>query len=286
MSGGNRRSFMYKIKHRAKKGIIISRNINQGESQKIDFILPVLDYLLNHTEFYATELKRQFAKINHKSIDRTILLLQKKNLITLKTIELKNKKIFKVKSNIQLKKYRNELYKYKKFKIISNAAIQTKQIHTFNDLEKLFYRFDIITGKSIKKNKFHQLMPVFLTNIPLKIKNKSPYQKLTNKKNYSKPIPISQMSHSKATKIIKDYGIGNICKICFKEGKLQYLVKNYEESVCDYGHITILDEYDTESYSHTEILDPKKTAKKLTDKGFAIEKRRYIRKNINSQTYD
>ncbi len=286
MSGGNRGSFMNKIKHRAKKGIVISRHMTQGESQKIDFILPVLDYLLHCTEFYATELKIQFPKINHKSIDRTILLLQKKNMITLDRIELKNKKIFKIKSKMQLKKYQTELYKYKKFKIISDAATHTKQTHTFNDLEKLFYRFDMITGKSIKKNKFHQLMPVFLTNIPLKIKNKSPYQKLTNKKNYPKSISISQMSHSKATKIIKDYGLGNICKICFKEGKLQYLVKNFEESVCDYGHITILDEYDTESYSHTEIFVPKKTAKKLTDKGFAIEKRRYIRKNINSQTYD
>ena len=92
MSRGNRKTLMYTIKHRDPESIGISRKISQAESQKIEYILPILEYIMKHNEFFASELKRSIIELKPKSIDSTIVLLHKKNLITLNRIEIKNKK--------------------------------------------------------------------------------------------------------------------------------------------------------------------------------------------------
>ena len=150
MSGGNRKSLMYIIKHRDPQGMGISRKITQSESQKIDFILPILDYLINNRNFYATELKQQFKNFNHKSIDRTISLLEKRNLIVLHKTELKNKKVYKRKSLKEIKKYYSDLIEYKKFKILLNLDVSPSKIQAIDGLSKINDQMScVITNKNL-----------------------------------------------------------------------------------------------------------------------------------------
>jgi len=279
MSGGNRKSLMYTIKYRDPQGIGISRKIIQSESQKIDFILPVLDYLISNKKFHATELKQQFKNFNHKSIDRTIVLLKKRNLIILHKIELKNKKIYKIKSLKALEKYYSDLIKYKKFKILLNVNISPSKIHA---IDRLFNINNSLTSrfhKGQQKARHFDILPDNFFTIPLRIKNKTMFLKLvSSSKKWPELISINEMYSKPVLKIIDDYRYGSICKECFNANKLRYYVPKDKELLCDFGHVSDSNFDYSSQYSQNEILDMTKISKNLTDSNFEFQKRNYLRK--------
>lgn len=279
MSGGNKKSLMYTIKHRDPSGIGISSKITQSESQKIDFILPILDYLLIHKKFYATELKQQFDNFNHKSIDRTILLLKKRNLIILHKIELKNKKIYKIKSLKEIKKYYLDLTEYKKFKIFLNIDVSSSKIQAIDRLFNINNRLTSMFHKGQQKARHFAILPDDFFTIPLQIKNKTMFSKLVaSLKKWPELVSINEMYSKPVLKIIDDYRVGSICKECFNTNKLRYYVSKDEEFLCDFGHVSDINFDYSSQYSENKILDMTKTSKKLTNSNFEFQKRNYLRK--------
>jgi len=278
MSRGNRKTLMYTIKHRDPEGIGISRKISQAESQKIEYILPILEYIVKHNEFFASELKRNIPELKPKSIDSTIVLLLKKNLITLKKKGIKNKKIYKIKLLKEIKKYSADLEKYRKFKIYSKALSQTNKVEAIDGIFKIYFDLNEKFQKGIKRGFNMESLPKNFFNIPLIIKNKKTYEKLsaTNKK-FPDSLSINEMSYRIVPKIIWDYLHGRICRECFKKGKLQYFTYKDEEYFCDYGHPSDIDLSETIPYSENKIFDLKKTSKKLTDKQFESQKNEYLK---------
>jgi len=282
MSRGNRKSLMYTIKHRDPEGIGISRKISQSESQKIEYILPVLDYIMKHNEFFSSELKYNITESNPKSIDNTISLLHKKNLITLIRKEIKNKKIYKIKSLKEIKKYRDDLEKYRKFKVYSKALLQTNKVKAINGIFKIYSDLNKKFQNGIKKSIHMESLPKNFFNTSLIIKNKKTYEKLSgSNKKFPEPLSINEMSYRIVPKIIWDYRHGNICRDCFKEGKLQYFTYKDEEYFCNYGHTSDIDLSKMMSYSENKLFDLKKTSKKLTDKQFEFQKNKYLKTETN-----
>jgi len=278
MSRGNRKTLMYTIKHRDPEGIGISRKISQAESQKIEYILPILEYIMKHNEFFASELKRSITELKPKSIDSTIVLLHKKNLITLNRIGIKNKKIYKIKSLKEIKKYRDDLEKYRKFKIYSSALLQTNKAVAIDGIFKIYFDLNEKFQNGVKKSIYMEPLPKNFFDILLIMKNKKTYEKLsgTNKK-FPKPLTINEMSYRVVPKIMWDYRHGHICRECFKEGKLQYFTNKDEEYFCDYGHTSDIDLSETTPYSENEIFEPKKTSKKFTDKQLEYQTKEYLK---------
>ncbi len=278
MSRGNRKSLMYTIKHRDPKGIGIYNKISQAESQKIEYIVPILEYIIKHNEFFVSELKRDTAELNPKSIDKTIVLLRKKNLIVLKEIQLKNKKIYKIKSMRELKKYHSDLQKYRNFKILSRALLQTNKVKAVNGLVNLNLNLNEKLQKGFKKNIHMESLPRNFFDTSLVIKNKKTFKKLCiSDIKFPEPISINNMIFQAVPKIIQDYRYGRICRECFKRGALQYFTYKDEEYFCNYGHSSDIDLSETIQYSENKILDLKKTSKKLTDKQFEFQKNEYLK---------
>ena len=288
MSRGNRRTLMYTIKHRDPDGIGISRKITQTESQKIEYIVPILEYIIKHNEFFASELKHNIPESNPKSIDNTIALLHKKNLITLIRKEIKNKKIYKINSLKEIKKYRDDLEKYRKFKIYSKALLQSDKIEAIDGIFKIYFNLNEKFQKGIKKSIYLESLPKNFFDTPLIINNKKTYEKLSGTdKKFPDPLSINEMGFREVIKINWDYRHGCICRECFKEGKLQYFTYKDEEYFCNYGHPSDIDLSETTQYSENKIFDLKKTSKNLTDKQFEYQKNQYLKakktKYSNSQ---
>lgn len=279
MSGVNRKSLMRIAKHRDPQGIGISRKITQNESQKIDYILPILDYLIEKREFYAVELKHHFNKINHKSIDGTISLLKKNQLIILDRTETKNKKIYKINSIKNIKQYRLDLQKYKAFKIVIGGALQSGTLKAIDDFGSLNDGFQKLLQKAQKKSQFVSPLPTDFFTKPLEIKNKATFSKLSaTSKKWPESLSVNEMKSSIVPKIIDDYQRDRICPECFKNNKLRYFTLHDQEFLCDYGHLTRTDLNETSTYSENEILDMNKISKKFTDAQFEYQLKEYLNK--------
>jgi len=289
MSGVNRKSLMYIAKHRDPQGIGISRKITQGESQKIDQILPVLDYLIEKKKFYAIGLKHHFDKINHKSIDRTISLLIKIGLIVLDRKEIKNKKIYKISSIKDIKQYRSDLQKYRTFKVFLGDILQPKKLRAIDDFLHFGSNFNRIIEKSQKRSQFVFPLPEDFFEKLLNIKDRATFTKLSAvSKKWPEPLSIDEMRSSIISKIISDYQYGRICPICFLNNRLRYFIPHEQEFVCDSGHLTYVDLNETTTYSENEILDTDKISKKLTDAQLEYQKKNYLKQtnNPNSRIQD
>ena len=79
----------------------------QGESQKITYILPILDSFLENKSVNITELE-QTIPVSRDSIDRTIQLILKYNMIKLEEISLRNKKFYTIKNRNRMKLRKNK----------------------------------------------------------------------------------------------------------------------------------------------------------------------------------
>ena len=123
MSRGNRISLLEAVKRRDPSITGVKQKISQQESQKIEFIVKVLDYALEHNTFSVIDLQKNLG-ISRNSIDRTIKLLLEKRYIILFSVELKNEKFYKIKSRIKVKHYKNDLNKWKWFKISLKRLIR------------------------------------------------------------------------------------------------------------------------------------------------------------------
>ncbi|MBI1663772.1 MAG: hypothetical protein IS860_09860 [Nitrosopumilus sp.] len=282
MSGGNRISLMRTVKYRDPLGIGIFQKITQSESQKIDYILPILDYLLENKKFSAIELKQHFHNFNHKSIDRTILLLKKRNLITLEKTELKNKKIYKIISKSKIKQYSDDLIKYRKFKVF--FQVSSTKIKALDGLGNLQNYFNNLLIKGQEKSKFFLPLPDNFLIVPLKIKNKSTFVKLGGSpEKWPVSLTVNEMFGLYTIKIMDDYRSGRICYKCFSENKLRYYIAKDEEYLCDFGHLSENNFDDSLEYFENEILDPTKISKKFTDPMLKFQRKNILKnKNIKN----
>src|SRR6185312_1459601 len=279
MSRGNRKSLWFTIKHRDPEGIGISYKISQKESQKIEYILPVLDYLIKYREFYASALKQKFDDINAKSIDNTILLLQEKNLISLKRVEIKNKKVFKIKSVEKIRSYRDDLQKYRRFMINAKAMQQTKNIKNVENLVRINNMFDKILSTSRKFSQHYTPLPENFYTKPLYIENKKIYSTWSGStKEWPEPISINDIRASFIPKITADYREGQICHECFNQGQLRYNEIMDDQWVCRAGHVSPVILYEVKSHTEDSVFDPSKISKKLTAKGFDFQRRSILKK--------
>lgn len=279
MSRGNRKSLWFTIKHRDPKGIGISHKISQKESQKIEYILPVLDYLIKYREFYAFALKQKFDDINPKSIDNTILLLQEKNLISLKRVEIKNKKVFRIKSVEKIKSYRDDLNKYRHFIINARAMQQTKNVRNVENLTGINNIFARMLSKSQKFSQHYTPLPKDFYTKPLYIENKKIYSAWSGStKEWPEPITINDIRSSFISKITADYREGQICHECFNQGQLCYHEIMDDQWVCKAGHVSPFILYEVKSHTEDKVFDPSKISKKLTEKGFDFQRRSILNK--------
>jgi len=127
MSRGNRISLLESVKRRDPNITGVKHKISQKESQKIDFIAKVLDYSLKYKKFSVIDMQNNLG-ISRNSLDRTIHLLLEKNMIVLHSVELKNKKLYKIKSKTKVKQYQKDLYKWKMFKISLKTIFKDKTL--------------------------------------------------------------------------------------------------------------------------------------------------------------
>ena len=225
MSSGNWISISIKenkLEFKSKFGIP-----TQAESQKIIYILPVLDSFLENKSVNITELE-QTIPVSRDSIDRTIQLILKYNMIKLEEISLRNKKFYTIKNRNRMKLYRNKLAQWLWIKEI-------KQDHkTLTELEFRLNSSKRI-GKQVKRN--------FKKNIFSKRKTTDLlYRSLIlegPRRKKSHFILIRDLPYSKARKIIKDYLNGKFCETCLKNNRLSLLqtdLEEYEEG-CKLGHV-------------------------------------------------
>jgi hypothetical protein len=200
----------------------------QTESQRIIYIIPILDYFLENRLVNATELEHALP-ISRDSIDRIIQLLVKYKMIKLEQILLKNKKFYTLKNKRLAELYQNKL-------------LQWLWIKEMKQDRKSMLKLEIMLNST--KNIGKQAQHIFKKNIastrkttdilyrPLIIE--TPINKNSN------PILIRDLPISKARKIIKDYLNGKFCKVCLKKNRLSLLHTDLEgvEEGCNYGHIS------------------------------------------------
>ena len=234
MSRGNRISLLEQVKRRDYNITGVKNKISQKESQKIEFITRVLDYALEHKIFSVIDLQNNLG-ISRNSLDRTIKLLLEKKYIILSTVELKNKKFYKIKSKTQVKKYRSDLHKWNIFKISLEIIFTPKILQTFDKHQRVLIRVNKQIQRNIKKNKFKVRNSYALGKIPFHLKKE--YQKQITDVPYPKPVFLKSINATDAFKIIEKYKSYRYCDICLKDGKLINMINISEsEVVCiEYG---------------------------------------------------
>ena len=276
MRGVNRKSLMWIIKTRDPDSLGISRKITQSESQKLDFILPILDYLVKNKKFSAAELKQRFHNFNHKSIDRTISLLKKHNLIFLHKIESKNKKIYRIKSANDIGRYKLDLLKYREFKIFSKSFKQPETLRAVDGLGRINDYFNKLIQKGKRKSEFLVALPNDFFTKKLIVGDEQLSTRLKLPKNHLKTICLNDIGASLVIQIIHDFRAGGICMVCFKENKLKLYTEKDQELVCSSGHVSTMQLSNSSEFSSNEIFDPTKNSKKLTDAMFEYQKGKFL----------
>lgn len=205
---------------------------SQQESQKIEFILLVLDCFLKNKLVNATELEKKLF-ISRDSIDRTIKLLLQHHIIKLKMISYRNKKFYTVKNKEIAKIYRKKLFQW----------MCLKELRKDKRIIQAILKFLSTYGIVNKNLSYHYKRNLFRTRKAEDILSKFLIvEKKTNTKSLKKtlkPVLINDLPHSKAAKIIKDYLNGKFCDTCLKDGKLCELKTDIHEveQGCKYGHV-------------------------------------------------
>jgi len=239
MSRGNRISLLEQVKRRDYNITGVRNKISQKESQKIEFITKVLDYALEHKTFSVIDLQHNLG-ISRNSLDRTIKLLLEKKYIILSDIGLKNKKFYKVKSKTRVKKYRDDLHKWKMFKISLETIFTPNTLRQFDKYQRIAVRVNRQIQKNIKKNKFKARNISKLEKISLHLKKD--YQEQVTDIPYPEPVFLKSINATDAFKIVKKYNNYRYCDICLEDGKLIDLinVSDYETACKEFGHVTQL----------------------------------------------
>lgn len=235
MSRGNRISLMESIKRRDPALAGITRKITQQESQKIDFIVKVLDFGLTHKKFSVISLQNNLS-LSRNSLDRTIHMLLEKKFIKLITTEVKNEKFYTIILKKNIRNYRDDLLDWKRLKIYLRA-FPKNTLHAIDNYQRRLKRINRIIKKNSKRTKFNARNLNYLESIPLHFRNKIE-QSMYTKIPWPKPIHLELIDFIPAFKIAEKYLTYRLCDICLKKGKLVD-VYNISESevVCNkYGH--------------------------------------------------
>lgn len=234
----------------------INQKVSQAESQKIDYIILVLDYFLSNGNASETKLKKKL-KLSKKSVEGTInLLLNKGQLIKLKKIVQHGEKIYSIKSKKALRKYKEILLRWQSMK-----KTQTNLEH-LQKVSKPIFDFGTKLKKQQRRNamRVHSLPHGMFTTL-LHIESKQKQKGLSNIP-WPQPITIDQMRYKKAIKIINDYIIGKVCHQCFKENQLSYTILDEpnKQQICQHcGYYEIIQETPKPFFKDAnEPLDPKK----------------------------
>jgi len=241
MSRGNRMSLFEAVKRREPNITGVKQKISQQESQKIEFIVKVLDYALEHNTFSVIDLQKNLC-ISRNSIDRTIKLLLEKRFIILSSVGLKNEKFYKIKSRIKVKQYRNDLNKWKWFKISLKTLLKKESLHMLDQYQRKLKQIGKIIQRNSKLSKFQARNISFLESIPLHLKKKQ--QEQITDIPYPKTVYLKSIDFTPAFKIVEKYLSYRLCDICLKKGKLVD-VHNISETevVCiEFGHTFSVDE--------------------------------------------
>ena len=236
MSRGNRISLMESIKRRDPALAGITRKITQQESQKIDFIVKVLDFGLTCKKFSVISLQNDLS-ISRNSLDRTIHMLLEKKLIKLITTEIKNEKFYTIISKENVRNYRDDLLDWKRLKIYLRV-FPKNTLHGIDNYQRRLKRINRIIRKNSKRVKFNVRNINYLESIPLHFRNKVEQSKYT-KIPWPKPIHLESIDFIPAFKITEKYLAYRLCDICLKQGKLVDVYNTSEsEVVCiDQAHV-------------------------------------------------
>lgn len=224
--------------------------LTQAESQKIEFIIDVVDYFLEYKEASIPELEYKL-KILRKSAERTINRLKVLELIKIKEVQDRGRRNYCYTSKIKLKKYKkflSEQYNRKFTGLDSNEEI--KFMKKINSLwGKISNR---ILNEATKHHRFNSNI------LREKFRVKSPeFQKKITDIPWPDEITIRDIRFHHARKIKKDYGDGHICNTCMKEERvLNYFKTNYVDFqlYCSKGHILKI-EQSPETFIESQRLD-------------------------------
>jgi len=242
MSRGNRISLLESIKRRDPHLAGIKRKISQRESQKLNFIIKVLDYALKHEPFTVNEL-RQNLGISRNSIDRTLLLLKEKRLVRIVSIGLKNKKFYKISYKNHAKSYLNDLQKWRSLKIFLKAS-NKGTLNSFDQYQRWVNRINRSIKRGTKISKFSSRNPDILESTPIQFRNKIEQKKYTDIP-WPQRVNVKDLPASFVIKIREKYRNFRLCDVCLQDGRLIDTI-NYSETelVCtEKGHfINLIDE--------------------------------------------
>jgi len=206
-----RRIFLKKYKHK----------ISQRESQKIDYIIPIIDYFLEHRKASVVRLVKDL-KISRDSVERTIkFLVNKKKLLRLHNMVRYGEKLYSITSRKNFRLYGRALMWWK---LLTSPSLK-------------------ITNKSVKiaiknwnrvQHKYRQ--PNDLFSIKFKV-NKNEQKKLTTIL-WPKSFTVDDMHYNSASRLIQNYLGGNFCDECIKNGTLSRYQTDFvnQELICSKGH--------------------------------------------------
>ena len=237
MSRGSRISLREQIKRREHHITGAKNKISQKESQKIEYISPVVDYALKHKTFSVYDLQSKL-KFSRNSLDKTIRLLLEKKLIVVSSIGLKNKKFYKAKSKTRLKEYRNDLNQWRFFKSANEAFLTGKTLDALDNYQRFLNRTQKIMKKNIKRSKFSARKISNLEKIPFKLTKEQ--QRRITEIPYPKKVYLESIYLKDAIQIIEKYKNFLLCDECLKNNLLVDLIEIPEtnERVClKQGHV-------------------------------------------------
>lgn len=206
--------------------------LTQPESQKIDFIIPVVDYFIDYKEASIPELEQKLG-ILRKSLERTIKQLINLELIKIKEIQDRGRRNYSYKSKNRLKQYRKFLGQEYDRKFTGLEVFEEKRFK--KNIDRIWSKIiKKIHHSSTKYNRFNK------NDLRKKFKIKSALlQKKITKIQWPNEISIRDIKYHHAKKIQRDYGEGRICNVCLNEYKiLDYFKTNYMDSQlgCSEGH--------------------------------------------------
>jgi hypothetical protein len=237
MSRGNRISLKEQIKRREPNITGTKNKISQKESQKIEYIFAVVDYVLKNKKFTVSDLQKKL-KFSRNSLDKTIRILIEKKLIAISFTGLKNKKFYKIKSKTRLKEYKNDLNQWMFFKAANVSFLTGKTLDALDKYQHFMSRIQNTMKKSVKRSKFIARKISDLEKIPFHF-TKEIQEKITDVP-YPKPVYLDSINFKDANLIVKKYNEFLLCDICLKKGILVDLIELYEsnERVCPkQGHV-------------------------------------------------
>jgi hypothetical protein len=237
MSRGNRISLREQIKRREPNITGTKNKISQKESQKIEYIVVVIDYAIKHKKFSVSDLQDKL-KISRNSLDKTIRLLIERKMITISSIGLKNKKFYKVKSKTRLKEYKNDLNQWQFFKTANTSFLTGKTLDALDKYQHFMSKIQKTMKKSVNRSKFLARKISDLEKILFRF-SKEEQKKITDIP-YPKPVYLKSIYFHDANLIVKKYNEFLLCDICLKKGILVDLIELHEsnERVCPkQGHV-------------------------------------------------